>query len=216
MMQIYVDDNGDEVGVVEKGEHVEFVEFIDFDSVFDFLHVFNFSHSFYFSDFVWVRGGKESGEVLTLYKKKADKVRPVSRPQEGGLRPGGKDNWCAEVISKECYKLGGAYAGWLIPKFLNLEQGSRLMEECIKRLKVGSNLSTEEHDIFLEVLFICEAGIAFNFIEKGRFSDDVEPLYVIVTISHMLWQANCFKVPKALEQEVVKIIKDRIDCGALQ
>ena len=32
----------------------------------------------------------------------------------------------------------------------------------------------------------------------------------------MPWQAKSFKVPKALKQEVVKIIKDRIDCGTLE
>ena len=120
------------------------------------------------------------------------------------------------MISKECCKLGGAYVGWLIPKSLDIERGLRLTEECIKKLKVGSNLTAEEHDIFLEVLFNYEAGIAFNFTEKGRFSDDVELPHVIPTISYTPWQAKSFKVPKALEQEVVKIIKDRIDCRVLE
>ena len=51
IIQIYVDDNGDKVGVVEKGEHIEFVNAVDFDSVSDFLHVFDSSHLFDFSDF---------------------------------------------------------------------------------------------------------------------------------------------------------------------
>ena len=132
------------------------------------------------------------------------------------MRPSGKGNWRAEAISKEKYKLGGAYAGWIIPKFSDIKRGSRLTEERIKRLKVGSDLSAEEHDVFLEVLFNRKAGIAFDFIEKGRFSDDVKPPHVISTISHTPWQAKSFKVPEALEQEVVKIIKDRIDCGVLE
>ena len=210
MMQIYVDDDGDKVGVVEKGEHVEFVDAVDFDSVFDFSHIFDFSRSFVFSDFSIFQclrsPGREcsgrfgqSGEALTLYKKKADKVRPVSRPHKGGLRPGGKGNWHAEAISKGRYKPSGAYAGWIIPKFSDIERGSWLTEEHIKRLKVGSELSAEEHDIFREVLFNREAGIAFDFTEKGCFSDDVEPPHVIPTISHTPWQAKSFKVPKALE-----------------
>ena len=52
MMQIYVHDNGDKVGMVEKEEHVEFVDAVDFDSVFDF------SRSFYFSDFLHMREGE--------------------------------------------------------------------------------------------------------------------------------------------------------------
>ena len=114
MMQIYVDDDRDKVGVVDKGEHVEVIDTVDFDFVFDFPHALNFSHSFDFfdfSDFLIFRCLRQSAEVLTLYKKKADKVRPVSRPHEGGLRPGGKGNWHLEAISKECYKPGGAYGG---------------------------------------------------------------------------------------------------------
>ena len=76
---------------------------------------------------------------------------------------------------------------------------SWLTEERIKKLKVGSDLSAEEYDVFLEVLFNCEASIAFDFTENGHFSNDMKPPYVIPTISHMLWQAKSFKVPKALE-----------------
>ena len=90
-----------------------------------------------------------------------------------------------EAISKEYYKLGSAYAGWLIPKFSHIERGLRLTEECIKKLKLGSDLSMEDHDVFLEVLFNHKAGIAFDFTEKGCFSYDVELLHVIPTISHM-------------------------------
>ena len=72
MMQIYVDDDRDKVGMVEKGEHIEFIDAVDFDSVFDF------SHSFDFFDFLIFHCLRQSGEVLTLCKKKADKVRPVS------------------------------------------------------------------------------------------------------------------------------------------
>ena len=45
IIQIYVDEDGDKVGVVEKGEYIEFVDIVDFDSVFDI------SGSFVFSDF---------------------------------------------------------------------------------------------------------------------------------------------------------------------
>ena len=189
IMQIYVDNDGDKVGVVEKGEYIEFVNTVDFDSVFDFPHAFDFLCSFYCSDFLQLREGfrqRSSGEVLTLYKKKADKVRPVSRLHEGGLRPGGKGNWYVEAISKEYYKLGSAYAGWLIPKFSDIEQGLQLTEKRIKKLKVGSNLSAEEHDVFLEVLFNREAGIAFDFTKKGCFLDNVELPHIIPAISHTL------------------------------
>ena len=42
MMQIYVHNDGDKIGVVDKGEHIEFIDAVDFDSVFDFPHAFDF------------------------------------------------------------------------------------------------------------------------------------------------------------------------------
>ena len=38
-----MDDNGDKIGVVEKGEHIEFIDAVDLDSVLDFSHLFVFS-----------------------------------------------------------------------------------------------------------------------------------------------------------------------------
>ena len=84
MMQTYVDNDGDKIRVVEKGEHTEFINAVDFDSVFDFLHTFDFSRSFVFSDFLIFRclqsprgecgfGWRQSGEVLMLYKKRRTK-----------------------------------------------------------------------------------------------------------------------------------------------
>ena len=78
MMQIYMDDDGDKVGMVEKWEHVEFVDTVDFDSVFDFPHAFDFSHSFDFSDFFDFSCWRSFRKVVTLYKKRADKLRSVS------------------------------------------------------------------------------------------------------------------------------------------
>ena len=200
-------DDGEKVGIIEREEYIEFVDDVE-DVDFDF-------------DF-W-RLGRSPGrlrrfsDVLTLYKKKADKVQPVNQPHEGGLKPGGSSDWRAKAISKEQYQ-PGKYAGWLIPKFSGIKRGSRLTTERIKRFKVGSGagLTAEEYDVFLEVLFNREAGIAFDFTEKGYFIDDVEPPPAIPTIPHTPWQAKNFKVPKALDAEVVKIIKDRIDCGALE
>ena len=63
MMQIYVDDDGDKVGMVKKEEYIGFVDAVDFDSIFDF------SGSFVFSDFFDFSRWRSSGEVLTLYEK---------------------------------------------------------------------------------------------------------------------------------------------------
>ena len=55
VMQVYVDEDGDKVGVIEKEEYIEFVDAVgDFDFV---------------SDFSRFRCLGSSGDVMTLYKK---------------------------------------------------------------------------------------------------------------------------------------------------
>jgi len=172
----------------------------------DFINSSNFGLSDFFNG-TW--------EVSTLYKKKADKVKPVDLPHPGGMKPEGTKNWRMRAISKEFYQ-PGKYSGWIIPKFSSIKRGSRLTPERLEKLRVGKGMTEEEKDIFYEVMFNREAAVAFDFNEKGYFSGEVEPPYKIPTIEHIAWQAKNFKVPKALEGVVINIIKDRMDCGALE
>ena len=91
-----------------------------------------------------------------------------------------------------------------------------MTQERIERLKFGENLTIEEKEALFEVLFNREAGIAFDFSEKGCFKPEIEPPHVIPTIQHSPWQVSSFRVPKALELKVTEIIKSKLDCGALE
>ena len=88
--------------------------------------------------------------------------------------------------------------------------------ERVDKLKIGNGITTEERKLLMEVLFNREAGIAFDFTEKGNFKPEVEPPHVIPTVPHEPWQAANFRVPKALEGQVVEIVKAKLDCGALE
>ena len=105
---------------------------------------------------------------------------------------------------------------WLIPKFSDIVRGQRLILEWLEKLKIGENITDPKKEILLEVLFNQEAGIAFDFLEKGCFKPEIEPPHIIPTIAHAPWQAASFRVPKALEKYVIEIIKATIDCGALE
>ena len=83
-------------------------------------------------------------------------------------------------------------------------------------MKLGDGLSDEEKDIFYKMLYNREAAVAFDFKEKGYFNSEIQPPHVVLTIDHIPWQAKNLKVPKALEVEVIDIIKDRMQCGALE
>lgn len=157
------------------------------------------------------------GEVLTLYKRKREKVRPVDEPHKGGLKPGGDSEWRSKQLQAEAkFKGQGRYPKWIAPKFSTIARGSRLTGERIATLKVGTDLTPEERDIFLEILYAREAALAWDFIEKGRFIDEIEPPHVIPTVPHVPWQAPSFRTPKALESEVARMFKERMDSGALE
>jgi len=91
-----------------------------------------------------------------------------------------------------------------------------LTAERIAGLKIGTGITNQEREVLIEVLYNREAGIAFDFTEKGVFKPEVEPPHIIPTTQHEPWQAANFRVPKALEGEVVDIVKKKLECGALE
>ena len=157
----------------------------------------------------------EDAEINTLYKKKAHNIKPVDLLHPGGIKPEGALNWQTKAISQEVYQ-PGKYAGWIIPKFLSIKKGSRLTSERLKKLKLGDGLSDEKKDVFYKMLYNREAVVAFDFKETGYFNSEIELPHVVPTIDHIPWQVKNFKVPKALEGEVIDIIKDRMQCGVLE
>jgi len=142
-----------------------------------------------------------------VYKRKKDKIRPASQQHTGGIKPEGSENWKKLLIGLQ-YPENKKYL-WLIPKFSDIERGSRLTPERIEKLKIRKGVKKEEREVLMEVLFSREKGIAFDFTEKGIFKPEVEPRHVIPTIAHEPCQIANFRVPKALEGEVIKIIRKK-------
>jgi len=75
---------------------------------------------------------------------------------------------------------------WLIPKFSDIECGSRLTLERFEKLKIEKGITKEEQEVLIEVLFSREKGITFDFTKRGVFKPEVEPPHVIPTIVHEL------------------------------
>ena len=105
-----------------------------------------------------------------------------------GKKPGGISNWVAK--SKETnvkHPEMGKYDKWLAPKFLDIEKGSRLTEERIAKLIIGKDLTAEEKELFLEMLFNKEKAIVFNYLYYKKVRLEVALLQVIKTIEHKAW-----------------------------
>jgi len=153
-------------------------------------------------------------EARTLYKGKKHKICPANQQHTGGIKLEESENWKKLLIGLPCpenkkYPL-------LIPKFSDIERGSRLTPERIEKLKIGKGITKEEREVLMEVMFSRGKGIAFDFTEKAEFKPEVEPPHVIPTITHEPWQVANFRVPKGLEGEVIKIIWKKLVCGALE
>jgi len=117
-----------------------------------------------------------------LYKGKKDKIRPANQQHTGGIKPEGRDNWKKLLLGLLCPE--NQKYPWLIPRFSDIERGSRLTPERIEKLKIEKDIMKEEREVLREVLFSREKGIAFDFTEKGVFKQEVEPPHVIPTIAH--------------------------------
>lgn len=137
-----------------------------------------------------------------------------------GDTPGGREDWKAKAIKeKQEHRKDrpvGKYDHWLIPKFSDIERGSRLTPERIKRMIVGEELSPQERDLLLEMLYNREAALAWDLSEIGRVKEDVAPPQEIRTIPHKAWQASGFPVPIALEKIVIEMLKERLKQGTLE
>jgi hypothetical protein len=156
-------------------------------------------------------------KVSTMYKRKADKVRPVDCGKSDGDNPGGVMNWVEISKRSDVYhEPMGKYSKWLIPKFSDIERGSRLTEERISKLKMGTGLTKEERELFVEMLYNREKALAFDFSHCGMVRAEVAPPQVIKTVEHKAWQCPGFPIPKALLPTAIEMLKARIARGVLE
>jgi len=152
-----------------------------------------------------------------MYKRKADKVRPVDYGISDGKSPGGVLNWVERSKESDIYnKPVGEYSKWLIPKFSSIERGSRLTEERASQLIIRKELTKEEKALFIEMLYCREKVLAFDFSHCGKVRPEVAPPQVIKTVEHEAWQVPGFPVPKALVPMVVKMLRERLKNGVLE
>ena len=120
--------------------------------------------------------------VSTAYKREKDKIRPLDQPTIG--EGTGGDPLFLERCDKQEAQQGrhtqkGPFDMWITPKFSTIQQGSRLTEERIADLDIGAELWLCETELLMALLFNREAAIAFDWQEKGRIREEIEPPHVI-------------------------------------
>ena len=90
--------------------------------------------------------------VAAMYKRKANKIQPVSSFKSDGRAPESDSSWQQQAMNAEeavsfCQKQG-KFNAYLTPKFSDIEEFSQLTQEQVDRLIVG-NLRSREHELLL-------------------------------------------------------------------
>jgi hypothetical protein len=107
--------------------------------------------------------------VSTIYKRKAEKVRPVDDLTTDGSRPGSIDNWKEVLFDKAKRNIQpGRFDCWLTLRFSDIPRGSRLTPERIEKLIIGLDLTPQERELLIEILFCREKALAFEFTYYSR------------------------------------------------
>lgn len=152
--------------------------------------------------------------VCTLYKRKADKVKPVDSSQTDGTTPGGDPKWRDKMIATERYQ-PTKYHDYLLGKFSTVKTGSRLTKERFDEMESGT-LTSKERDIFHTMLLNREAALAWDFSEIGCLKEEVAPSSEIRMVPHTPWQHPGFNIPRALRPKVTEMVDARLQQGLLE
>ena len=101
------------------------------------------------------------------------------------------------------------------PEFIPSE---KLTKERMKIMNINPNgfLSSEEEKLFEHVFLLNERALAFDESERGDFSDEYFSPYIIPTIPHIPWAQKNAPIPPGIREEVIKMLKHKIENGVLE
>jgi hypothetical protein len=172
-------------------------------------------------DEVCVGTEEPSGQPLqinTLYKRKADKVKPVDLGVSTGETPSGRDDWFeVDRAERPALRHIGKHGDLgLVGRFSTLPQGSRLTPERINKLTIGESVTPAERELLIEVLTNREEALAFDWTHCGTVRPEVAPPQEIRTVEHEAWQVPSFPVPKSLMAKVIEMLKERLNRGTME
>lgn len=161
-------------------------------------------------------------EVNTMYKRVGQKVKPINDSTPDGSTPPGDINWKAARLAAAAEKMSqqpaSKYNEWIQPKFSDLDPSDRLTPERTQALmeKNCEDFTDAEKEMFLHMFRNRIKALAWEFSEMGQIIDEVAPPQEIRTVPHEPFQSRSIPIPHALKDDVIKILKDRIDRGILE
>ena len=92
-----------------------------------------------------------------------------------------------------------------------------MTEERIADLDIGAELWPGENDLLMALLFYTEAAIAFDWQEKGRIREEIEPPHVIcIRPGNIPWQEHPVRTLRALKPVLDKLVTEMRTSGDLE
>ena len=153
-------------------------------------------------------------KVNTLYKHKADKVHPVNYSGPSGDTPGGFEDWPERCLQQyhtsPAWDKPSRFDKHLHPQIATFPQGTHLSPDQAEQMMVGSELTLEENDLLLEILFKQEGALAWGFEDIRCVCPKVAPPQQMRTLLHEAWQIPRFKVPYTLRDTMNTMLKQRM------
>ena len=145
-------------------------------------------------------------------------MRPLTKGD--GSTPGGDPRWLEKKIAEE--KEGGAdehkgpFDRWLVPKFSDIQRGSRMTDDRLSKMDISDRLTPMERKLLIEMLYNREKALAWEVGEKGMVSNEIKPPQVVHTIDHNAWAEPAFRVPRKLVEIEQEHVKDKLRIGLIE
>jgi transposase InsO family protein len=162
----------------------------------------------------------QTSQVRTMYKRKADKIRPLDEALEDGSTPEGDPLWREHALAIQRKSIQGMQPGpvdhLFEPRYSKQPRGFRITEARWLEMRVDPGLRPNEKELLRQMLLNREPALAWDFTEIGRCHDSVIPPVEVKTQEHKAWQARSFPVPKALDREVIEMLQERMDANTLE
>ena len=95
---------------------------------------------------------------------------------------------------------------------------TKVTEERMISLDLDSNqdLLPEEKKLLQHVIVLNERSIAFSEQERGTFRRDYFSDYKMPVIEHEPWQDRNIPLPRGYQDQIIKILKEKIDAGVYE
>ncbi len=82
------------------------------------------------------------------------------------------------------------------------------MLEYAEKLQIESDITEQEKDLFLIMLFNREVALVQDFSHLGKAKPEIVPSQKIKTIKHEVWQSSDFVYSKALYTTIIQMLKE--------